>query len=197
MKIVQESLSHRFKINNSDFSLLPNQHSQQHLTQLLPKELGLGQSNVYQLDTDLTYIETQYVLAKDISISSQLEFDTPRLIVTVSLDGNSRFCSQQGEDFLFTSGYTTITKVDSSLGKREYPGQQTVSQLRFSIGKDWLDKYFGENSFEHILTKNTIELISYKSTTYPGLYAARQLVDSKNKINVTTPFLHGQALLSM
>ena len=195
MKIEPASVSHRFNINTSDLSLATNQHSQQHLTQLLPKEIGLGQSNIYQLDTDLTYIESQYVLSKDVSISSQLEFETPRLIVTVSLDGSSRFCSQQGEDFLFTSGYTTITKVNSSMGKREYPGQQTVSQLRFSIGKGWLDKYFGENSFAHIFTKNTMELISYKSTTHPGLFAARQLVASKNKINVSTPFLHGQALL--
>ena len=37
------------------------------LSQLLPENLGAGQSNIFRLDTDLDYIETFYTPARNLA----------------------------------------------------------------------------------------------------------------------------------
>ncbi len=194
MKEAQHSTTTKYSIRNDELPL--KLHDQHHyLCQALPLEIGTGQSNIFHLDEDLSYIETQYSLSRDLSISSHLEFQEPRLIVTVSLMGKSRFYSQQGNEFIFNEGYTSITKINASMGERQYQENHSITQLRFSIGKKWLDKYFGETAFTSLFSKSNVQHISNNATTYPGKFAAKQLLASNNTRHIKTPFIHGQALL--
>lgn len=164
------------------------------LRQSLPVELGAGYSNIFQLDPDLTCIETRYTAAKDLSVLSRMENQEPRLVVTLGLQGQSRFAGNQGDEVDFFAGYTTITTFNSSLGERQYETDKPVAQLRLSISKAWLDEHFGENKAGHLFRKGGIHVASHRPISPQGIMAAHQLQNSKVTGELGLIFRHGQAL---
>ena len=116
------------------------QQQQNCLHQSLPENLGVGHSNIFQLDQDLSYIETRYTPSKDLAVLSQMEYQEPRLVVTLGLKGRPALQEIHGDEVTFNEGYTTITTITSSIGERQYQANKPMIQLRLSSIKiGWTD----------------------------------------------------------
>jgi len=186
-------IANRWRIKADD---LPSQFQQQKdcLHQSLPEYAGVGHSNSFQLDEGLSYIETLYSPSRDLAVLSHIESQEPRMVVTLSLKGRSRFSGNQGEEVVFNEGHTSITAFTSSIGERQYEANQSITQLRFSLSKKWLDRYFVENKFAQFFNKRGIQQLSYKSISHQGLIAAQKLLTGNVSGEARRLFMHGQAM---
>ena len=193
MRETQQITAKRWSIRANE---LPSQFQQQTncLHQSLPEEAGIGYSNIFQLDEDLSYIETLYTPSKDMAVFSQIESQEPRLVVTLGLKGHSRFSGNRGDEVVFNEGYTSITAFNSSIGERQYEANKSITQLRLSISKKWLDKYFSENQFTPLFNKSGIQQLSYQPISHHGLIAAQQLLTRRVSSEVRQLFMHGQVM---
>jgi len=181
----------RWRIKNDD---LPSQQLADCLKQSLPDELGQGHSAMFQLDTDLNYIETHYQPSQDLAVLTRMDQPEPRLVVTLGMKGQSRFVDKQGHEIIFNEGYTSITAFHASVGERQYQAQNDMAQVRFSLGKTWLDRYFGEKNSARFFNKNSIRLLSHRPISNTALIATRQLLACDVDASVKRLFMHGQAM---
>jgi AraC family transcriptional activator of pyochelin receptor len=193
MKPAQHMTNGSFSINSCDLPI----HSQQHQNcrhQSLPDEAGMGRSAIFQLDQDLSYIETHYTPSKDLAILSKIDNQEPRLVVTLGLKGNSRFAGYHGNEVIFKEGYTTITTFKSSNGERQYEANKPIAQLRLSIGKQWLGKYLGENKSARLFDRKEAQLISHRPISAQGIMSARHLSACNVVKELQLLFMHGHAM---
>ena len=193
MKETQLIIANRWSIRADD---LPSQF-QQHkncLHQSLPEVAGVGHSNSFQLDEGLSYIETLYTPSKDLAVLSHIEIQEPRMVVTLGLKGHSRFSGNQGDEVVFNEGYASITAFNSSIGERQYEANKSITQLRFSMSKKWLERYFGEDKFTELFNKSGIQQLSYQPISHQGLCAAQQLLTGNVSSEVRRLFMHGQVM---
>jgi len=193
MRETQQITARRWSIRADD---LPSQFQQQKncLLQSLPENLGVGHSNLFQLDEDLSYIETHYTPSKDVAVLSQIESQEPRLVVTLGLKGHSRFSENGGDEVVFSEGYTSITAFNSSIGERQYEANKSIMQLRLSLSIKWLDRYFGEKKFTQLFNKSGIQQLSYQPISHQGIISAQQLLTCNVATEVRRLFMHGQAM---
>jgi AraC-like DNA-binding protein len=164
------------------------------LYQSLPEDLGEGHSAIFQLDQDLSYIETRYTPSKELSVMSRMDFQEPRLMVTLGLKGHSRFAGNNGDELVFREDYTTITTLQSSIGERQYQAHKPTMQLRFSLNKNWLERYFGESKAAQLLSKSGTQLLNCQPISPQAMYAAQQLLNCTVSIETNRIFMHGQAM---
>jgi len=190
MKLIEQN-SRQWRINTGD---LKTQHHQNYSQQLLPTDIGTGYSNFFKLGRDLNYIETKYKPIKDLKLVSQIDSEEPRLVVSLGIKGGSRFVARKGEEIIFNEGFTTITSFNSSLGERQYKAGEGVQQLRFSLSKDYLSQYFGEQKAAVFFKKGGVNNLSYHPTTSHGLLAIQQLLATNIPKETQNIFMHGQAL---
>lgn len=165
------------------------------LSQHLPEELGFGFSEIFRLDHDLSYIETRFAPAAPVAILSRMDLREPRLVVTLGLTGTSRFVGARGEEILFTEGYTTITAFHSSDGERQYEADKSLVQMRFSVSKSWLDRYFGENRASPFFAGDEVRTVARRPISGLALNASRQLLAGKETEDAGNLLMHGQSLL--
>jgi AraC-like DNA-binding protein len=164
------------------------------LYQSLPENLGVGHSAIFQLDQDLSYIETRYAPSKELSVLSRIDYQEPRLMVTLGLKGQSRFAGNSGDELVFREGYTAITTIQSSIGERQYQAHKSTVQLRFALNKNWLERYFGESKAAQLLNKSGTQLLNYQPISPQAMYAAQQLLNCNTSTETSRLFMHGQAI---
>jgi len=193
MRETQQKTAKRWRIRADDLPSLVHQEKNC-LHQSLPEEAGTGYSNVFQLDNELSYIETLYTPSRDLAVLSRIENSEPRMVITLGLKGHSRFSGNQGDEVIFNEGYTSITTFNSSIGERQYEANKSITQLRFSLSKKWLDRYFGENKFTRFFNKSGIQQLSYQPISYQGMNAAQQLLSCNVSSEIRPLFMHGQAM---
>lgn len=187
----RSATTRRWSISSNELQL----HRQKDcLYQSLPENLGVGQSAIFQLDQDLSYIETRYTTSKDLAILSRIDYQEPRLVVTLGLKGQSRFVGNSVNELVFREGYTAITTIQSSIGERQYQAHQSTVQLRFALNKNWLERYFGESKAAHLLGKSGTQLLNYQPISPQALYAAQQLLSYNISRETSRIFMHGQAM---
>lgn len=183
-----------WNISNNDLlsQFLPDDNCQ---LQHLPEKLGLGRSAIFKLDRDLSYIETRYAPLQDLAIMSRMDASEPRMVVTLGLKGHSRFTDNRGGGVVFKEGYTSITTFNASEGSRQYQANKTVTQLRFSMNKSWLDRYFGENKLAEFFNgKPAVRLISHQPISAQGVVAAQSLLSCNVAGQARPLFRRGQAM---
>jgi AraC family transcriptional regulator, transcriptional activator of the genes for pyochelin and ferripyochelin receptors len=164
------------------------------LHQPLPKIAGIGQTDFYQLDQGLSYIETSYKPAKNLAIANRIDLQEPRMVVTLAIKGHSSFKSQAGDEVLFSEGFTTITTFNSSIGERHYVADEEATQLRFSVSKKWVGQYIDENFAKRLFSKSGIQQISFRPLTLQGFSAARQMLACNVDTQLKRLFMQGQAM---
>lgn len=164
------------------------------LQQRLPDTLGAGHSNIFKLDQDLSYIETHYTPRSDISIWSRIEEQEPMMVVTLALKGHSRFTPRQGDGVVFKQGHTSITTFHASEGARQYQAQQAVCQMRFVIGKSWLERYFGEQALPNFFDRKTMRVVKQQPISASGIIAAQALLNCNVAGKARPLFRQGQAM---
>lgn len=161
--------------------------------QSIPTELGKGYSNIFQIDNDLSYIETQFLPKQDLAILSKLDTPDPRMVVTLDLIGQSRFVSDHGQEVVFTEGFTSITTFNSSIGERHYQAHAPVTQLRFVLTQSWLEQYL-ERSHDRWFKQGLVQQISHRPITQPGFLAAQHLLKHQKSGELKQLMLHAQVL---
>ncbi len=164
------------------------------LYQSLPEDLGMGRSAIFELDQDLSYIETRYTPTKDLAVLSRIDYQEPRLVVALGLKGQSRFAGSNGDELVFNEGYSSITTIQSSIGERQYQAHKSTMQLRFAMTKKWLGRYFGEHKAAQLFNKNGIQLLNYQPISPQAMYAAQQLLNCNASKETNRIFMHGQIM---
>lgn len=192
MKQSKPLIANRWRISIDDLQSQFEPHKAC-LHQALPTEAGNGHSKIFQFDKGLSYIETLYNPSKDLSILSQMDSE-PRMVVTLGLKGHSRFSSKQGNEVVFNEGYTTITTFNSSVGERQYQADQTVSQLRLSITKKWLESYWGEKQSQQFFNTGHLQQISRQPISYQAIVVAQHLSTGKVADSLQQLFMQGLAM---
>ena len=182
----------RIELKNDDFLLENDKNTRIH-RQTLPDNLG-GYSDIFQLENDLSYIETRYKPVKHLSVLSKIDSQEPRLVITLGLKGQSYFVNNENQEIVFKEGYTSITAFDSITGERQFQSEQEIIQLRFSMGKRWLDKYFGEKNSHRFFQQDMMQTLSNRPTSYIGMRCAQQLVNCQLPKEFKPMFIHGQAI---
>ena len=180
----------RWRIRNDE---LPTQRQGDCQRQTLPDHLGIGQSTAFQLDTDLSYIESRYQPACDLSVLTHIEQQEPRLVVTLGLQGQSRFVDKRGREILFKEGFTSITAFNASVGERHYQAGAASNQLRLSMSQTWLRRYFGEQA-DQFFQQSGVRLLSCKPISGLAMTASRQLINRRVEPPAARLFMHAQAL---
>jgi len=173
---------------------LPIRQKDEAVQQSLPPGFGTGHSTLIQLDPDLNCIETRYAPSRDLAILSRMEQQEPRMVLTLGLKGRSSFVDYKGGEIAFREGYATITAFNSSSGERHYRSAEPVVQLRFSLSRQWLDRYFGENRFASFFKRRDPQILSHRPISSRGAIAARQILSECSPAPAQKVFLHGQAL---
>ena len=187
----KQTTARRWRISSDELQL----HRQKEcLQQSLPEDLGVGQSRIFQLDQDLSYIETRYTPSKDLAVLSRIDHQEPRLMITLSLKGHSRFAANSGNEIVFNEGNTSITTLRSSIGERQYQAQKPLVQLRFALTKNWLDRYFGDHKAAQLFNKTGTQLLNYQPISPQALYAAQQLLNCDTSKETNRIFMHGYAM---
>jgi len=187
----RQATARRWRISSDELQL----HRQKDcLHQSLPEDLGVGRSTIFQFDQDLSYIETRYTPAKDLAVLSRIDYQEPRLMVTLGLKGRSRFAGNNGNELVFNEGYTAITTIQSSIGERQYQAHKPTMQLRFALSKNWLSRYFGENKAAQLLGKSGTQLLNCQPISPQAMCAAQQLLNCNASTETSRIFMHGQAM---
>lgn len=183
----------RWCIKNDD--LPAHFHAQKHCVhQTLPDELGVGYSDIFQLDADLSVIETHYTPTKALGVLSHIDSQEPRMVVTLGLKGQSCFAGYRGEELIFNEGYASIATFNASVGERQYHANQSVTQLRLSLSKKWLDRYFGEQKAAQLFATKATQLLSCQPISGQGMLAAQQLLTANVMPEMRRVFMHAQAM---
>lgn len=189
----RQTMTGTWSINNDELlsQYLPEDNCQHHR---LPEKLGLGHTNIFKLDRDLSYIETQYSPCNDLAVLSRIDHQEPRMVVTLGLKGSSRFATHQGGAVVFKEGFTSITTFNSSEGARQYHGNKPVSQLRFSVSQSWLNRSFGEHKFASFFDNPEMQVVSHQPISSQGIIAAHALLNCNVAEKVRPLFRQGQAM---
>jgi len=162
--------------------------------QCLPVELGNGWSRVYELDRNFIFIDTQYHPNCDLAVISQMNNQEPSMVLTLALKGCSRFSDKQGSEIVFRSGFSTFTTFTVSDGCRHYQSDKTVSQLRFSMTKPWLEQRFGEGAFAPFFNKNGVQIVEQRPISASAIQAAQCMLDSSIRTASQPLFREGLAM---
>ena len=188
---IKNSKVSRWRIRNDELQAYKRQDC---IHRPLTEDLGEGYSNVCQLDEDLSYIETEYKPSRNLAMLNKINNQEPKLIVTLGLKGHSRFANMQGEDIVFSEGYTSITTATSSVGERQFEANKHVLQLRFSMSKHWLQRYFDEAKTNRLFKSEGVQMISHKPISTQGIVVAQQLTACSVSDEIKKLFIHGQAM---
>lgn len=160
----------------------------------LPESIGNGRSRLFHIDEDLTCIETHYTPNRDLAVLSRMPAQEPRMVLTLSLIGQSSFQGRQGSEITFKAGYSTITAFNVSEGSRHYHGNQSVTQLRFSMTQRWLENYFGEGAFTSYFKQSALQVISHHPSSTTALLAGQSLLCNNLPSQALPLFRHGQTM---
>jgi AraC family transcriptional activator of pyochelin receptor len=179
-----------WRIDSRELPVITGDDFQQ---QFFPESVGEGSSKIFQLDSELNFIQTHFKPTRDLAIISQNQFDQPRMVVTIGLKGTSRFVGQDGE-VVFREGYTTITTLGSTKGERQYESDEEVSQLRFSFPQTWFDKHIGMNRAAQLFDAKGTRLITIAPTEPHALIGAQQLLSCNLDRDVTKLYMLGSAM---
>lgn len=163
------------------------------LRQCLPMDLGTGSSDVYRLDETLSFIETCYTPTTSLAILSKMQLQQPQLVVTLALQGNSRFVDGQGSEVVFKEGHTTITAFTHSDGQRQYEADRSLRQIRLALNASWLDRYFGAQASQHLFGQKKLRIVAQRPVS-PGTLCALRNLQSAQTTKPLKIVRHAQAL---
>lgn len=189
---MQKSITN-WRVHSDELAWLtvPESCSQQ---QTLPNHVGDCQSRFFTLDKGLNYIETRYTPNCNLTVSNRMAQQEPRMVLTVGLNGHSRFQADRQDAIAFRGGYSTITTFNASEGERQYQADQNVTQLRFSMTQSWLAHYFGEDAFERFFTNPALQLIRHQPCASSSITAGHNLLKTNLPLQAQSLFRQGQAM---
>ncbi len=143
----------------------------------LPDDMGDCLNQHFDIDDGLSLIQTHYHPDRNLAVMTDMPLQAPRMVLTLTLKGQSCFQSQQGSESIdFRTGYTTITTFNASQGCRLYNAGQQTLQLRFCINQEWLEGHFGTGVFAQFFSVNGFRIISERPISMYSLSASQNLL---------------------
>lgn len=180
-----------WRIDNAELPFLPE--NDRAFRQVLPEQIGAGYSRLYQLDTEVSMIETCYTSQRDLAVLSRIDSEEPRLVLTLGFEGNSSFQSSRGETIDFLGGHSTITTFAASSGERRYSAKKPTRQVRLVVGQDWLKNQLGEDKTRQWFDKPGLRIVSQKPISQQGRWLAEQVISRPDTGGQEKLFLKGLA----
>ncbi|MDD2760634.1 MAG: AraC family transcriptional regulator [Methylomonas sp.] len=182
-----------FRINNEELPWLamPEEGCQY---QGLPEALGSGCSRLFMLEADFSLIETQYVPARSLAVYNRIDSQEPRMVLTLGLTGCSSFNERQGREIAFKAGFSTLTAFNSSAGWRQYQSNQPVTQLRFMMSKQWVERNFDDSVLTKLFDKNATQVVKQRPILPSSLQLAHCIRNRQVAANAGTLFKQGLAM---
>ncbi len=186
-----------YQIAQTDL-LIQSQADKQLIQQQLPDNLGLGKSNCFQLDDNLRYIDTHYQPSQDLAITNHVQQQDTQIVLTLGIQGQSRFVEKNGLELCFEQGYATISCFNASVGERQYQANKVLRQLRLLLNRKWLERYLGEEQADLFLNKDTTQILSHQPIAPQSLLLAQQLLTpiDANPLQALLRHTHAMSILS-
>ena len=139
----------------------------------LPDDLGNCYTESIELEPGLILSRLHYHAAKPLVEDSNGPYVGRVMVVTIGLQGESRYRGSDSSSLLFKEGYTTISTFRPIKGERLYGADTPVSQLRLVISEMTLAKYAGQERTEKMLNGNGVHKLGFmKSSTATQAHAA-------------------------
>ena len=160
----------------------------------LPKEWGLGRSHSVDLDDGLLCINTEFLPSRDVAIVSRIDDETPRLVLTVGLAGESVYRDCDRNEVSFSDSQAVVCTFASSIGERLYTRDKAFHQIRLVVRKSLLDRYLGEVAATKLLGKAGLSVRQAKPLPVSGMLVARQLAECQPSAGAAKVAMHAYAL---
>lgn len=128
-----------------------------------------------QLAPGLLLVRSRLHPVDDCREHSRSPHERASLVITLGLEGRSRFLGRDGNSVDFEAGHTTITSFRLSDGERCYRGGETLSQLRLIVEESLLVDYLGEAGARTLLGNGQLRQLAHRRTSSASLDYARAL----------------------
>lgn len=120
-------------------------------------------------------IDSHYCPKQDLLIETEQAALSPRLVITLGLQGQSCFKSREGTRLVFSQNHTTITSFQASRGERYYAAQQFTQQLRLVLSTDWLVQQIGDTETDSLFASPHLQLHHYHRSALETRVLSQQL----------------------
>lgn len=131
----------------------------------LPEELGECYSDRFVLGSDLAVVHSKYLPTRDI-IEQSIFQNVPRtLVITLGIQGDSGYLSQDSSALAFRGGYTTVSSFHNSAGERHFNAGSLTTQLRLLVGENTLNQYLGAERSNQLLGSEKIRQLDFRKTS--------------------------------
>lgn len=98
------------------------------------------------------------------------------MVITLGMQGRSRYEGQDATQLEFAQGHTTITAFRAIPGERRYEAGGVVSQLRIIAHEDLIDRYAGRERTDRILGNRRLNCLAFRASTPAAMAHARALL---------------------
>ncbi len=159
----------------------------------LPSEIGRDLTQSIKLQDDFYLIKSDYTFKTDTQIQSEQKEE--KLIITLSLKGNSSYKNLDNKKINFKEGYTTVAFLKKSMGFREYEDNE-VSQIRLILKEDFLKRNFSPKLLEKYLkhTKEDLNLINFSPTIIQSQLILNEMLLYDNKEQAGNFYIQSKTL---
>lgn len=167
----------------------------------LPEDFGYCYADSLQIEDGLLVNQLHYCPKYSLQEESQATHQKPVMVLTVGLQGCSKYQSNNAEQISFKADHITINTFPSIEGIRHYQKQQTVSQLRLIMTSEFLSKYLSSQQLKMLFHSNYINQIAFQPASMTckahALALAHSLQQRKNEPqHVLQQHIHALSLLS-
>lgn len=98
------------------------------------------------------------------------------MVITLGMQGRSRYEGQDATQLEFAQGHTTITAFHAIPGERRYEAGGVVSQLRIIVHEALIARYAGRERTDRILGNHRLSRLAFRASTPAAMAHARALL---------------------
>lgn len=110
----------------------------------LPATVGYCHSRFNPVADGFTVVCSEYQPLRPLVEETSNPHESPMLVLTFGLAGQSSFQGRDGSEAVFTAGQLTVTSFHGSRGERRYRAGEQVGQLRLLLSADCVSRYLGQ-----------------------------------------------------
>lgn len=144
----------------------------------LPEDFGHCYADILQIEAGLLLNQLHYCPQYELREETQATHPTPVMVLTVGLQGCSKYQSKNAEQISFRADHISINTFPSIEGIRHYQKQQTVSQLRLIMTLEFLSKYLSLQKLKTLFFPDHINPIAFQPVSMTSKVHACALAHS-------------------
>lgn len=159
----------------------------------LPSEIGKDFTQSIKIQDDFFLLKSDYSFKTNTQIETKQ--NESKLILTLSLKGNSSYKNEDKKTINFKEGYTTLALVKNSMGFREYEDRE-INQIRLILKEDFLIRNFSSELIEKYInhTKEDLSLINFSPTLIQSQIIINDILKYNNQEQAGNFYIQSKAL---